>query len=120
MNSRRLFLKTISTALASIPAVLISQRFGAQWIPQLAAAPKKCGSPPAGESDADPKDPLVTALKYQTDATKVKEANYKKGQNCSSCMFYTSKDECFGKCQIIPKGVVRAAGWCSSYQVKKS
>lgn len=77
----------------------------------------------------DEKSQMATVLKYQHDASKVpaalrvpKQGVAGKDQLCSNCMFYAKagdiKGDEVGKCQLIPQGVVKAKGWCTSWMKK--
>jgi hypothetical protein len=63
---------------------------------------------------------LAIALNYVGDAATSKHKNYKKGQNCGNCQFFTAdaNDAKIGKCTLIQVGDVAAAGWCQSYNKK--
>ncbi len=68
----------------------------------------------------DLKNPLAIALNYVADATASKHKNYKKGQTCGTCTFFTvdAKDAKIGKCTLIQVGDVATAGWCQSFNKK--
>jgi len=65
----------------------------------------------------DEKDPTAVALKYVHDAKTVdpkKSPNYKPGQHCANCLQITGKDgDAWRPCNIFPKKLVAADGWCS-------
>lgn len=67
-------------------------------------------------------DPLAQSLGYVEDATKVdtkKYANYKPGQKCERCRFYTgAPGKTYGPCQIFGNKEVNANGWCLSFNAK--
>lgn len=75
---------------------------------------------PAGAASfphLDEKDPTAAALKYVHDAKTVdpkKNPNYKPGQHCANCLQVTGKDgDAWRPCNIFPKKLVAAGGWCS-------
>ncbi len=63
-------------------------------------------------------DPTAKALKYVPDATKAPDA--KSGSKCANCSLYQgAADSAQGGCLLFPGKSVKAAGWCSSWTVKK-
>jgi len=72
---------------------------------------------PASFPHLDEKDPTAVALKYVHDAKQVdpkKSPNYKPGQHCANCLQITGKDgDAWRPCNIFPKKLVAAGGWCS-------
>jgi hypothetical protein len=103
-NSRRAFLKALIMgvgAVALAPVVQLKNALGAE----LAKAT----------------DPLVKALGYVPDISKLKGKDapkeHKKGTKCANCQFYgdaTGKAK-QAKCQLIASGEVMGTGWCRSY-----
>lgn len=99
------------------------------------AEEKRRGGSPAGGGDADlplaePGKDVAGGMNYQHKHADVKDAKLKterqgvawEKQLCSGCSFYTAAgkkgaDE-VGKCTIIPGKVVKAAGWCASWNKK--
>jgi hypothetical protein len=58
---------------------------------------------------------VLNALNY-THETPIPE------QRCDNCLFYTQIEPVhpgLGGCQLIPRGLVRAEGWCSSWQIEE-
>lgn len=113
-TERRDFLKQLALVVASLP-------FIGKVTDALAGLPQ-------GATEVTATDPTAVALGYVADAKKADEKKYgqkakdaKAGkQKCSSCMFYAAaKDNKeYGNCQLFPGKVVRAAGWCNSYNPK--
>jgi hypothetical protein len=108
---RRLFLKSIATALLATP-----------FIKALAQDPKEC---PA-TAPADVK--VVTAdtapgkgLAYVALATESKHEKYKAGQNCTNCKFYKADkaNGGYAPCTMMANKFVAGCGWCKSYTVLK-
>ena len=65
------------------------------------------------------KDPQAAALAYAADATKVKNAKYAAGQQCSNCALYQGKaSDAAGGCPLFAGKQVAGAGWCSAYAKK--
>jgi len=56
-------------------------------------------------------EPLVRSLQYVHESQK-------SDQLCSNCFFYSGKEEGLGSCQLFQRGLVKAGGWCSSWQAK--
>lgn len=76
---------------------------------------------PAGQTEVAGTDAVATAIGYISDAKKVdkkKYAQYKAGQECSSCALYVASNDGWGKCQMITTGLVKSTGWCASYSKK--
>jgi hypothetical protein len=122
--ARRNFLKNVSMGLGAMVF------FGAarSVAKAEAAKTKPPGTPAAGALElVKEDDPLPKGLGYLHDATKatrVDKAGTKAAdQLCSNCQFYTKAGEVnkeeVGKCQLFPKGVVKAKGWCKSW-IKKA
>lgn len=64
-------------------------------------------------------DPQATALGYKSDATKVKNAKYAAGQQCSSCALFQGKaGDKAGGCPLFAGKQVSAGGWCTAYAKK--
>ncbi|HET8899238.1 MAG TPA: high-potential iron-sulfur protein [Rhodanobacteraceae bacterium] len=66
-------------------------------------------------------DAMAKALKYVEDHTKTTDPKYKKGDDCTNCMFYQGKaGDARGPCQLFPGKSVNAKGWCVSHAPKKA
>jgi hypothetical protein len=128
--ARRNFLKTISMGFGAMvffgAARSVAKAEPAKAKP--AAAPAAPAAPAAGALElVKEDDPLPKGLGYLHDATKatrVDKAGTKAAdQTCLNCQFYTKAGEVnkeeVGKCQLFPKGVVKAKGWCKSW-IKKA
>lgn len=121
-ESRRKFLlrsaafTTVLLTSTSMIGALIKNSFGAPTKGKKKEAPL-----PVGQAEVTSADPVASAIGYNSDTTKVESKDnptHKKGQNCSSCTLYTKSNESWGKCQMIQSGLVRAEGWCRSYNKK--
>lgn len=70
----------------------------------------------------DEKDPQAAALHYVHDAKMVdpkKNPTYKPGQHCANCLQLTGKaGDAWRPCNIFPKKLVAANGWCSVWAQK--
>ncbi|HTL12826.1 MAG TPA: high-potential iron-sulfur protein, partial [Bdellovibrionota bacterium] len=83
-------------------------------------------APPAGMTPVNPEtDATAKALGYHADATKVDATQWPKRagaegakQFCKACNFYTAANGTWGKCTLIPTGVVNSGGWCNSWSPK--
>ena len=116
-QKRRKFLKIVGGATLVIPAV-------------LAAVSKFSFAEDLKEIPAD--DMTAKALGYNSDASKVDTVAYPKragaeGQKqfCSNCILLTQsglkvsgKDGDYGKCSVLPSGLVATKGWCNSWVQK--
>jgi hypothetical protein len=80
---------------------------------------------PPGEEPVSETDPTVKALGYNrnannVDATRFPERNSRgKKQVCKNCYNYTVLNNGWGKCNVLNKGVVSSAGWCSAWAPKE-
>lgn len=77
---------------------------------------------PPGQKAATENDPIVSALGYKTDVSKINFKQFPqrnkpeaKSQNCGNCKLYTKMDDNWGKCQVIANGLVYSKGWCGSW-----
>lgn len=70
----------------------------------------------------DEKDPQAMALHYVHDAKLVdpkKNPTYKPGHHCANCLQVTGKaGDAWRPCNIFPKHLVAATGWCSVWAKK--
>ena len=70
----------------------------------------------------DVKDAQAAALHYVHDAKLVdpkKNPTYKPGQHCANCLQLTGKaGDAWRPCNIFPKHLVAATGWCSVWAKK--
>jgi len=70
----------------------------------------------------DEKDPQAAALHYVHDASLVdpkKNPTYKPGHHCANCLQVQGKDgDAWRPCNIFPKKLVAANGWCSVWAPK--
>jgi hypothetical protein len=109
MNTRRIFLKSIS-GLAAASAVGVP-------IEGLAQAAK---APAAKLSESDPQ---AVALGYVDDTTRADQKKFPKhaaSQQCSGCQLYQGKaTDAMAPCPIFAGKQVAAKGWCSAW-VKKA
>ncbi|MGA8258762.1 MAG: high-potential iron-sulfur protein [Arenicellales bacterium] len=109
--TRRRFLKT--AALSAVIAPL-----GARLIDRPAHAASGAELPPLDPAT----NPTAAALGYVDDASQAdaaKHPNYKKGDSCSNCNFYTGETGAErGGCTIFPQNSVSAKGWCASHTPK--
>lgn len=108
---RRLFLKSIATALLAVP-----------FVKAMAQDKKECpASAPADvkivTSDAAP----GKGLDYVALATESKNAKYKSGQDCSNCKFFKADkaNGGYAPCTMMANKFVSSCGWCKSYTVAK-
>lgn len=102
--SRRRFLVGAAVAAGTAPfaATLLSQPAWAQDLPPVPAD-----------------NPTAIALAYAEDASTVKHASFKAGNDCSNCQFYSGKaGDARGPCSLFPNYSVAAKGWCSAWAVK--
>jgi High potential iron-sulfur protein len=112
-SSRRSFLKFGAVALASLP--FLSQILGSR-----VASAADADLPLAKETE----DP-AKSLHYTADADKpgknsaARKDKAKAGQYCYACQLFNrvdgDKKKGTGKCMIMPKNRVQAAGWCQSW-----
>ncbi len=76
----------------------------------------------AGFTKLDEKDPQAVALHYVHDAKLVdpkKNPTYKPGHHCANCLQITGKaGDAWRPCNIFPKKLVAADGWCSVWVQK--
>lgn len=76
----------------------------------------------AGFAKLNEKDPQAVALHYVHDAKLVdpkKSPTYKAGQHCANCLQITGKaGDAWRPCNIFPKKLVAADGWCSVWVQK--
>ncbi|WP_180682935.1 high-potential iron-sulfur protein [Tepidicella baoligensis] len=80
----------------------------------LASVAKAAGMPMVAETD-----PMAVNLNYKADATQVKHAKYKEGQQCSNCVLYQGKaTDAAAACGIFPGKQVAGKGWCTAYAKK--
>ena len=118
MNQRRRdFLKVVGGATLAIPAV-------------LATGSRLSFAEELKELPAD--DMTAKALGYNADASSVDTGAYPKRagaegakQFCSNCILLTQgglkisgKDGDYGKCSVLPAGLVSMKGWCNSWVQK--
>ena len=85
------------------------------------AGAKKDVPLPAGGVEVSATDAVAGAIGYVSDTSKVDKKKYpqfKPGQNCAGCQLYVVSNEGWGKCTMISNGLVKANGWCGSYQPK--
>lgn len=131
-SCRRQFLKSLGLGVGAAAvagtagtAALVGTR--ALAADKKAATPSAAGTPAAGALElVKEDDPLPKGLGYKHDATKAARTDKAgvKGsdQFCQNCQFYAKAGELakeeVGKCQLFPKGVVKAKGWCKSW-IKK-
>ncbi len=117
---RRDFLKVAGSSLLVAAAARLA-------VPSALAAEKKKSKKsadaaiPAGQAEVPASDPVATAIGYVGDVSKVDKAKYpqyKAGQDCSKCALYVASNEGWGKCQMITTGLVKAGGWCGSFNPK--
>lgn len=97
---RRAFVKATALTVAGLGAA--------------SALPAKAFTPIEDEKHAreyDSNKALLDTLKY---VDKSEEAD----KDCLNCQFYVATNDTMGKCQLIPKGLVAAEGYCISW-VKK-
>jgi len=69
-------------------------------------------------SKLNPADPQAAALGYVEIASKVdtkRFASYKPGQNCANCALIRLQYGFYRPCQLFPKNLVSAKGWCSAW-----
>lgn len=74
----------------------------------------------------DPNDALAKAVNYQHSHDDVKNNALKiergglvfKDQFCDNCSLYTKTSEDNGRCTIFPNKLVKAKGWCNSWNKK--
>lgn len=126
-SSRRRFFKTLVFGVVAAPLVRVFGRgmglgelSGVAW-----GAPAKSVALPDGQKAVLETDPVASAIGYKADKKNVdakkypqtKKPDYKK-QSCSNCSFYTKVNDGWGKCTMLPSGVVAAQGWCGSWQKK--
>ena len=103
---------------------LIGKGSGLTW----AGAPLKSKGEvalPSGEKAAADSDAIVQALGYKPDIKKLDYSKYPqrkkpdaKNQFCKNCALDTPSNDGWGKCQMITNGLVKATGWCGSYNKK--
>ena len=127
-SPRRDFLKFVGM---SAGAVALFSRQTKLQAAETKAEPAKAGTaqntaPATNLELVKETDPLPKGLGYVADAKKGdrkdKAGTKAADQTCLNCQFYTKagvvdKAE-VGKCQLFPKGVVKAEGWCKSW-IKK-
>ncbi len=86
------------------------------------AAVAKAQTAPAAFPHLDEKDPQAAALHYVHDVKLVdpkKSSTFKPGQHCANCLHITGKDgDTWRPCNIFPKKLVNANGWCSVWAKK--
>ena len=125
MFSRRDFMKSFLLALAAIPVALTTL----SGLSRAADKPKKAeekGDPlPAGEKEVPPTDAVASAIGYKANIADIDYKRYpqrkdakNKNQFCDNCALYTSVNKSWGKCSMMPNGLVAAKGWCGSYNKK--
>ena len=70
----------------------------------------------------DEKDPMAVALHYVHDAKlddPKKNPTYKAGHHCANCLHLTGKaGDAWQPCNLFPKKLVAATGWCSAWVQK--
>ena len=54
---------------------------------------------------------MVSALQYVN-------TSVQPDQNCANCLFYKAQENDLGKCELLPMGLVKEGGWCSSWSAK--
>ena len=76
----------------------------------------------AAPGPVDPNEPQAKSLGYVVDASKVDakaNPNFKPGQHCANCLQLTGKaGDAWRPCNIFPKHLVAATGWCSVWAKK--
>jgi hypothetical protein len=132
-SDRRRFLKSVSVGVGMAAVAGTGLFAGGAALGQAKPGDTKAAAPapkaPAAGGALElvkEDDPLPKGLGYVHDATKAVRADKAgtKGadQLCSNCQFYVKSGELnkeeVGKCQLFPKGVVKAKGWCKSW-IKK-
>jgi len=96
--NRREFMKTSAKAALLLPATAL-----------------------LGARTARAEDKLVTDMPdqaYMVQALQYVNVSEKPGQKCTNCQFYTPGEGGMGKCQLIPVGLVKDGGWCTSFVEK--
>lgn len=120
---RRNFLKSMLLAAASLPFLGSLE----SWASKAAAPAKKAKEIPlpAGKTAVSESDPVAAAIGYKADVATVDFKKYPqrkkpeaKNQFCDNCALYVKDNDGWGKCQMLPSGVVAAKGWCGSYSKK--
>ncbi|HET7329213.1 high-potential iron-sulfur protein [Dyella sp.] len=104
IESRRRFLKLAAGTAAA--AALVS------GLPRVARADDL---PHVSEAD-----PTAKALQYVEDASKATAKNYKPGDTCANCKFYSGAATGYGPCDLFPGKAVSAKGWCISHTTKQA
>lgn len=96
---RRVFMMDVAAATCAI---------------SLASVARAAGMPLVAENE-----PTAVNLNYKADASQVKHAKYKAGQQCSNCVLYQGKaTDAAAACGIFPGKQVAGKGWCSAYAQK--
>jgi hypothetical protein len=91
-----------------------------------APAAKKVAAPlPPGQSPVAATDAVANAIGYKADVSEIDFKKYPnrkkpnaKNQFCDNCSLYTKVNDGWGKCSMLPNGVVAAQGWCGSWSKK--
>jgi len=122
-QSRRKFIKKSLLGAIAAPAILSTATgvLGAFMPAQAEGADLS----PLPNDLSTSKDPMVKALGYVHDNSKVDVAKYPKRKNpktqdCKICQFYTpnAKHKGWGTCTLIRTGLVKDAGWCNNWVLK--
>ncbi len=117
--NRRGFFKTFASVVGA--AVIAPTVLRTVFTSEAQAQEKRRGAAPAGGAAAgalpmvDPNDSVAKAVKYVEDHNKSPES---KGNHCATCGFYTKKDADKGTCTIFAGKMVKANGWCASWNKK--
>lgn len=104
------------------------RRFIAIAVAGIAAAPLATVALPRraraqdGLPHLDEADPTAVALGYKHDVADVDKerfAQYREGDDCANCTFYTDvPGSTWGPCTLFPGKSVAAAGWCAGHAPK--
>jgi hypothetical protein len=118
--NRRGFFKTFASVVGA--AVIAPTVLRTVFTSEAQAQEKRRGAAPSGGAAAggalpmvDPNDSVAKAVKYVEDHNKAADA---KGNHCATCGFYTKKDADKGTCTIFAGKMVKANGWCASWNKK--
>jgi len=132
MNSRRGFFKQAAAlvgaaVLAPVTGFAANDRRGGG---DTAAAPAAGGGADLNLPLVEPGKGLAASMNYHFKGSEVKDAKLKierqgvpfSGQHCSTCMLFTAVGKKggteVGKCQLFQGQLVKATGWCSSWNKK--
>ncbi|MCC7440390.1 MAG: high-potential iron-sulfur protein [Bdellovibrionales bacterium] len=120
---RRGFMKAALVAMVVVPAAALLEACKKD---EGGAGGSASEAPPAGMTAVNAEtDATAKALGYHEAASTVDTAKWPKRageegakQSCLNCSFYAAANGSWGKCTLIPSGVVAAAGWCNSWSPK--